>query len=126
LFVATLMLRAAYGLLKNSGRVLLEMAPEQLSVQEIGDTLAGHPHLASVHDLHVWEIGSAFPSLSTHVLVHKGDDCHAIRLQLERLLQRTSASTVRRSKSITNRANSCRSVHIARTPPTSSQRGAQP
>jgi cobalt-zinc-cadmium efflux system protein len=86
LFVAALMLRAAYGLLKNSGRVLLEMAPEQLSVQVIGDTLAGHPHVASVHDLHVWEIGSGFPSLSAHVLVHKGDDCHAIRLQLERLL----------------------------------------
>ena len=86
LFVAALMLRAAYGLLKDSGRVLLEMAPEQLNVQEIGDALANHPHVASVHDLHVWEIGSGFPSLSAHVLVHKGDDCHAIRLQLERLL----------------------------------------
>ena len=86
LIVAALMLRAAYGLLKDSGRVLLEMAPEQLSVREIGDALAAHPHVASVHDLHVWEIGSGFPSLSAHVLVHEGDDCHAIRVQLERLL----------------------------------------
>jgi len=86
LLVAALMLRAAYGLLKNSGRVLLEMAPEELSVGEIGDALAAHPHVASVHDLHVWEIGSGFPSLSAHVLVHRGDDCHAIRMQLELLL----------------------------------------
>lgn len=86
LVVAALMLRAAYGLLKNSCRVLLEMAPEQLNVQEIGAALAAHPHVASVHDLHVWEIGSDFPSLSAHVLVHRGDDCHAIRMQLERLL----------------------------------------
>ena len=86
LLVAALMLRAAYGLLKNSGRVLLEMAPEELSVGEIGDALAAHPHVASVHDLHVWEIGSGFPSLSAHVLVHQGDDCHAIRMQLELLL----------------------------------------
>jgi cobalt-zinc-cadmium efflux system protein len=62
------------------------MAPEQMSVEEIGQALASHPHVASVHDLHVWEIGSGFPSLSAHVLVHKGDDCHAIRLELERLL----------------------------------------
>jgi len=86
LLVAALMLRAAYGLLKDSGRVLLEMAPEQLNVQEIGAAIAGHPHVASVHDLHVWEIGSDFPSLSAHVLVHKGDDCHTIRMQLEQLL----------------------------------------
>jgi cobalt-zinc-cadmium efflux system protein len=39
-----------------------------------------------VHDLHVWEIGSGFPSLSAHVLVHEGDDCHAVRRELERLL----------------------------------------
>ncbi|MDX6481166.1 MAG: cobalt-zinc-cadmium efflux system protein [Gaiellaceae bacterium] len=87
LVVAALMVRAAYGLLKNSGRVLLEMAPEQLDVKEIGEALAAHPHVASVHDLHVWEIGSGFPSLSAHVLVHKGDDCHAIRMELERLLR---------------------------------------
>jgi len=86
LVVAALMLKAAYGLLKNSGRVLLEMAPEQMSVEEIGEALIGHPHVVSVHDLHVWEIGSGFPSLSAHVLVHEGDDCHAIRRQLERLL----------------------------------------
>jgi cobalt-zinc-cadmium efflux system protein len=86
LLVAALMLKAAYRLLKDSGRVLLEMAPEQLNVQEIGDALAAHPDVASVHDLHVLEIGSDFPSLPAHVLVHKGDDCHAIRMQLERLL----------------------------------------
>jgi cobalt-zinc-cadmium efflux system protein len=86
LLVAALMVRAAYGLLRDSGRVLLEMAPQELSVQEIGTALANHPHVASVHDLHVWEIGSGFPALTAHVLVHKGDDCHAIRAELERLL----------------------------------------
>ena len=87
LLVAGLMLRAAYGLLKSSGRVLLEMAPAELNVEKIGEALAMYPHVASVHDLHVWEIGSGFPSLSAHVLVHKGDDCHAIRMQLERVLE---------------------------------------
>jgi cobalt-zinc-cadmium efflux system protein len=86
LVVAGLMLWAAYGLLKNSGRVLLEMSPEGLDVAEIGQALADHPHVASVHDLHVWQIASGFPALSAHVLVPPGEDCHGIRRELEALL----------------------------------------
>jgi cobalt-zinc-cadmium efflux system protein len=86
LVVAALMLRAAYGLLKDSGRVLLEMTPEGMSAGEIGHALASHPHVVEVHDLHVWEIATGFPSLSAHVLVPLGDDCHGVRRELERLL----------------------------------------
>jgi cobalt-zinc-cadmium efflux system protein len=35
----------------------------------------------------VWEVTSGFPALAAHVLVAPGDDCHGIRLELERLLQ---------------------------------------
>lgn len=87
LFVAALMLRAAYGLLKASGRVLLEIAPEGLSADEIGRALVDQPHVSSIHDLHVWEIGSGFPALSAHVLVPPGEDCHAVRRQLEAMLR---------------------------------------
>jgi cobalt-zinc-cadmium efflux system protein len=55
-------------------------------VEEIGRAIATHPRVESIHDLHIWEIGSGFPSLSAHVLVHQGDDCHAIRRELERML----------------------------------------
>ncbi len=86
LFVAAIMLHAAYGLLRDSGRVLLEAAPEGMSVTEIGDAIARFPRVESVHDLHVWEVSSGFPALSAHVLVHPGDDCHGIRRELERML----------------------------------------
>jgi cobalt-zinc-cadmium efflux system protein len=84
--IAAIMLRAAYGLLRASGRVLLEAAPGGMSVEEVGSALVSHAHVTSVHDLHVWEIGSGFPALSAHVLVHPGDDCHAIRRELELML----------------------------------------
>ncbi len=86
LFVAAIMLRAAYGLLRDSGRVLLEAAPEGMSVSEIGDAIVRHPRVESVHDLHVWEVSSGFPALAAHVLVRPDDDCHAIRRELERML----------------------------------------
>ncbi len=86
LLVAAIMLRAAYGLLKASGRVFLEAAPLGTDVAEIGEAMAGHPCVTEVHDLHVWEVTSGFVALSAHVLVGRGDDCHAVRRDLERLL----------------------------------------
>jgi cobalt-zinc-cadmium efflux system protein len=86
LFVAALMLRAAWGLLRDSGRVLLDIAPAGLPVAEIGRAMASHPRVVEVHDLHVWEVTTEFPTLSAHVLVEPGADCHGIRRELERLL----------------------------------------
>jgi cobalt-zinc-cadmium efflux system protein len=87
LVVVALMLRSAVGLLRQSGRVLLEAAPAGMDVDAIGLALAADPRVSSIHDLHVWEIGTDFPALSAHVLVRQGDDCHAVRRDLERLLR---------------------------------------
>ena len=106
LFVAALMLRAAYGLLKDSGRVLLEATPEGMDAQEIGRALASHPQVVEVHDLHIWEIATGFPSLSAHVLVRPGDDCHGVRRELETLLHDRFAvdhTTLQVDHSSTNR-----------------------
>jgi cobalt-zinc-cadmium efflux system protein len=86
LVVAALILRAAWRLLRDSGRVLLDIAPAGLSVAEIGTAMASNPRVVEVHDLHVWEVTSEFPTLSAHVLVEPGADCHGIRRELERLL----------------------------------------
>ena len=86
LFVAALMLRSAYGLLKASGRVFLEAAPEGLDPNEIGRLLVRQPGVVEVHDLHVWEVTSGFPALSAHVLVGRETDCHATRRALEAAL----------------------------------------
>jgi cobalt-zinc-cadmium efflux system protein len=87
LLVAALMLRAAYGLLRASGRVFLEAAPAGLDPDEIGRLLVSQPGVREVHDLHVWEISSGFPALTAHVLVAVDSDCHGTRSQLALLLQ---------------------------------------
>ncbi len=86
LFVAALMLLAAWRLLRDSGRVLLDIAPAGLPVDEIGTAMVAHPGVVEVHDLHVWEVTTEFPTLSAHVLVEPGADCHGIRRELEALL----------------------------------------
>jgi cobalt-zinc-cadmium efflux system protein len=87
LLVAALMLRSGYGLLRDSGRVLLEAAPRGLDPEQIGRALAAEHHVVEVHDLHVWEVTSGFPSLSAHVVVRPGCDTQSHRRQLAELLR---------------------------------------
>jgi cobalt-zinc-cadmium efflux system protein len=87
LVIAALLLYAAYGLLRESGRVFMEAAPAGIDVEEIGRTLAALPGVVEVHDLHVWEVTSGFPSLSAHVVVRSGDDCHELRRTLQALVE---------------------------------------
>lgn len=86
LVVVGLMVRAGYGLVRESGRIFLEAAPAGLDPDEVGDRLAAHEAVTEVHDLHIWTITSGQPALSAHILVRQGGDCHAVRLDLEGLL----------------------------------------
>jgi cobalt-zinc-cadmium efflux system protein len=87
LFVAAIMLRAAWSLLRESGRVFLEAAPRGTDVDEIGRAMAGHDGVVEVHDLHVWEVSSGFSALAAHVVVTRDCDCHVRRAQLQTLLR---------------------------------------
>jgi cobalt-zinc-cadmium efflux system protein len=87
LAVAASMLAAAVPLLRRSGRILLEAAPEGIDPAQVGAAMRGIEGVVDVHDLHVWEITSGFPALSAHVLVRPGDDCHGIRRELELLVE---------------------------------------
>jgi cobalt-zinc-cadmium efflux system protein len=85
LVVAALIFWSAVVLLRDSSRILLEVAPEE--PREVAEAMLAVPHVTDVHDLHVWTVGSGFPSISAHVLVEQGADCHAIRLELANLLR---------------------------------------
>ncbi|MBB2892040.1 hypothetical protein [Flexivirga oryzae] len=73
LIVVALMLHATWGLLRDSGRVLLEAAPEGTDLNDIRAHLLGIEHVVDVHDLHVWTVTTNLPALSAHVVVE--DSC---------------------------------------------------
>jgi cobalt-zinc-cadmium efflux system protein len=86
MLIAGLMARSGYALVKASGRVFLEAAPEGLDPQKVGEALIGQNGVVEVHDLHVWEVTSGFPALSAHVLVTAERDCHVARREMEVML----------------------------------------
>jgi len=87
LVISGLMLKAGYGLVRDSGRVFLEAAPVGIDPDEVGQALAARPGISQVHDLHIWEVTSGFPALSAHVLVIRDTDCHDRRRELEEMLE---------------------------------------
>ncbi len=82
LLVVTLMLKAAWRLLRDSGRVLLEAAPEDVDLDGIRAHLLEVDHVHDVHDLHVWTVTSNLPTLSAHVVIDDTcfSDSHAPQL----------------------------------------------
>jgi cobalt-zinc-cadmium efflux system protein len=86
LVVVVLMLYAGSGLIRESGRIFLEAAPAGLDPAAVGVAMAARPNVTEVHDLHIWEITSGMPAASAHVLVAPGEDCHAVRADLEAFL----------------------------------------
>jgi cobalt-zinc-cadmium efflux system protein len=85
LVVAGLIFWSSWNLLRESTRILLDVAPSE--PREVAEAMLDVPEVVEVHDLHVWTVGSGFPSVSAHVLVEPGSDCHAIRLQLATVLR---------------------------------------
>jgi cobalt-zinc-cadmium efflux system protein len=74
LLVVALMARAAYTLLKASGRILLEGTPEGIDLDRVRTRLlASDPHVRDVHDVHAWVLTSNLAAMSAHVVVD--DDC---------------------------------------------------
>jgi cobalt-zinc-cadmium efflux system protein len=82
LIVVVLMVKAAWELLRDSGRVLLEAAPEGMDLAEVRAHLLGVPHVLGVHDLHVWTVTSGLSALSAHAVIEDScfTDGHAPRL----------------------------------------------
>lgn len=73
LLVVALMLRAAWGLLERSGRILLEGTPETVDLEEVRRHIFELREVVSVHDLHAWTLTSDLPVLSAHVVI--ADQC---------------------------------------------------
>ena len=84
--IAVLVLASSWTVLRDSVHILLEGTPRGIDARALERRMTGMEGVVDVHDLHVWTITSGFVALAAHVLVEPGDDCHARRRELERML----------------------------------------
>jgi len=83
LLISVLVLLSSWRLLKEPFDVLMEAAPADLDVDNMGAAICRVDGVRSVHDLHVWTVTAGFPALAAHVVVGRGSDRDQIRRRLE-------------------------------------------
>lgn len=67
LVVVALMAYAGGRLLRESGHILLERAPDSVDIEEVRRHLLGVEQVVEVHDLHAWTVTSGLPAVSAHL-----------------------------------------------------------
>jgi cobalt-zinc-cadmium efflux system protein len=69
ILMTALIVRGAWGLVRESVDVLLEAVPPHISLDAVRSSIAAVPGVCSVHDLHVWTVTSGMVAMSAHVVV---------------------------------------------------------
>ena len=89
LFVALLILRSAWVLVRKSGHILLEGTPEWLDVGELRAALAAAiPEVQDVHHVHAWMLTSERPLLTMHARLRAGADHDRVLKAIQEVLAR--------------------------------------
>ena len=86
LAIAGLILAGTWGLLRDSGRVLLQFPPPGASVAQVEQALAGVPGLSAVHDLHLWTLDGRSGILTAHLRLDDPDRWQEVQAAARKLL----------------------------------------
>ena len=86
-FVTALILKAAYGVVKESAAILLESAPEGLEAEKIREALLQEVEgVIDVRHIHAWSITEERPMLTLEVDATPGSDASVVRRAVKALL----------------------------------------
>jgi cobalt-zinc-cadmium efflux system protein len=88
ILIGVIIFFSAFRVLKSALHILIEGVPEGLSIKEINARMSTIEAVKTVHDLHVWNLGSDQVSLSAHVVLEEAQENQqpAVMEQLKKLL----------------------------------------
>ncbi len=87
--IGVIIILAAWGILRDGLRVLMEAAPKDIDVRKLVDRLNRIEGVKDVHDVHVWSISPEKRLMSCHVLINnlRTSQADAIRSRIEGILK---------------------------------------
>jgi len=77
LLIVTVIFVGTWGLLRDSVRLALQAAPENVNPMDVRQFLVGLPGVAEMHDLHIWAMSTTETALTVHLVMpagHPGDE----------------------------------------------------
>jgi cobalt-zinc-cadmium efflux system protein len=75
ILIGAIIFFSAFRVLRSSLHILLEGVPEGLSLKQINTRMRSIGTVDSVHDLHIWNLGSEHVALSAHVTLDQTTTC---------------------------------------------------
>lgn len=89
LFIAALIARGAWKVLRETLDILMEATPKDLNVAQMVRDVVRIPGILDVHDLHVWTITGGMNALSAHIQVQDQplSACDSVLTQINHILQ---------------------------------------
>ncbi len=69
ILIAILVFVSSFGIVRETLNILLEGTPRGVALAEVRQALQSIGGVASVHDLHVWSLGSSLHALSCHIAI---------------------------------------------------------
>jgi cobalt-zinc-cadmium efflux system protein len=85
--IGLFILPRTWQLTRQALRILLEVAPPNINIEEVIGKVRAIKGVKEVHDLHVWTITSGMESASGHIVLEKGADFPAVLTQVRTLLR---------------------------------------
>ena len=80
LLIVAIIFAGTWGLLRDSVKLALHAAPENVNPADVRNYLCGLPGVGEVHDLHIWAMSTTETALTAHLVMpagHPGDDFFA-------------------------------------------------
>jgi cobalt-zinc-cadmium efflux system protein len=68
-----LIMRGAWGLVRESVDILLEAVPKHIDLDAVREQLEAIPGIEAVHDLHVWSVSPRMVAMSAHAICRSAD-----------------------------------------------------
>jgi len=88
LIVILVILYGTWGLLRDALHLSLDGVPSNVNSAAVKQSLARHPGVAGVHDLHIWALSTTSVALTAHLIVPGGDPDGALLANLTDDLRR--------------------------------------
>lgn len=85
--IAVFIIPRAWRLGKKAMRILLQIAPESIDIDEVRSSLSEIESVTGIHKLHVWTVSTGENVASAHITVAAGGDHHDVLDQAADLLE---------------------------------------
>ena len=84
--IGLFILPRTWNLTRQALRIIMEVAPPGVAVEEVRHRILALPGVVDVHDLHIWTVTSGLESATGHVVIDDVGDLHPVLDRVTQLL----------------------------------------